>query len=93
VGLLLGLSLVWQSCLIPKLDAQASGPTDIGWPRQVQNDKGTLVYYQPQVDEWKNYKELMARMAFSLTPKGGKQALSVVSLQCATTVDQDTRTA
>jgi hypothetical protein len=32
-------------------------------------------------------------MAFSLTPKGGKQALGVVSLQCATTVDQDTRTA
>jgi hypothetical protein len=58
------VALAWQSCLIPELDAQENGATDIGWPRQVQNNNGTLVYYQPQVDEWKNYKELMAEWLF-----------------------------
>jgi hypothetical protein len=81
-----------QNNTAPPSASQA--PTqDIGWPRQTQNADGTLVYYQPQVDEWKNYKELSGRLAFSLTPKGGKQVLGVASLQCATNVDKETRTA
>jgi hypothetical protein len=70
-----------------------AAPTqDIGWPRQVKNNAGTMIYYQPQVDEWKNYKELTGRMAFSLTPISGKQVLGVASLHCGTLVDTDTRT-
>ena len=66
--------------------------TDIGWPRQVTKDSGTLIYYQPQVDEWKDYKVLNLRVAFSLTPKGGKQALGVASIQAGTVVNKETRT-
>jgi hypothetical protein len=45
---------------------------DPGWPREVTRNGMRLVLYQPQVDEWKNFRELRARFAFTLTPKDGK---------------------
>lgn len=72
----------------------AGQPTkDIGWPREITKNGTTLIYYQPQIDEWKDYKELLCRVAFSLQPQGGKQALGVASLQAGTLVDKDNRTA
>jgi len=71
----------------------ASPTQDIGWPRQISKNGATLVYYQPQVDEWKDYKELSARLAFSLTPTDGKQVLGVVSVRANTLVDNNTHTA
>ena len=68
------------------------GTQDIGWPRQFTKDGATLVIYQPQLDDWKNYKELNARAAFALTPSGGQEALGVVNLEADTMVDKDTRT-
>lgn len=65
---------------------------DAGWPRQIEKDGTVLLYYQPQADEWKDYKELTGRMAFSLTPKGGKQALGVASFHTGTIVDKESRT-
>jgi hypothetical protein len=64
---------------------------DIGWPRQVENNGSVLIYYQPQVDQWNDYKEMTASMAFTLTPKGQKQAVGVASFQCTTSVDKDKR--
>lgn len=66
---------------------------DPGWPRQITQDGATLTYYQPQIDSWDNYRAMKARMAFSLTPKGGKQSVGVVSISAATDVNKDTRTA
>ncbi|HLJ85406.1 MAG TPA: hypothetical protein VKZ53_01205 [Candidatus Angelobacter sp.] len=77
----------------PQSQNAAGGAQDPGWPRQVVKDGATLVYYQPQVDEWKDYKELSARVAFSLTPSGGKQVLGVASMQAGTIVDKASRTA
>ena len=68
--------------------AGSAAPRDIGWPRQVSKDGAQLVYYQPQVDDWKNYKELTGRMAFSLTPKGGQAVHGVASLHAITSVDK-----
>jgi hypothetical protein len=65
---------------------------DLGWPRQVSKDGAVLIYYQPQIDEWKDYKQLTGKMAFALTPKGGKQVLGVADLKAGTLVDKDTRT-
>jgi len=62
---------------------------DPGWPRQRANEKGTLVYYQPQVDAWTNFKDLSFRMAFSLTPKGGKEIVGVLEVQAQTDVNMD----
>ena len=33
---------------------------------------GMLVLYQPQVDDWKHFKQVDARLAFTITPTGGK---------------------
>ena len=82
---ILMLALVITFCL--KLDAQ-----DGGWPRQVSHDGTTLVYYQPQIDDWKNYENINGRMAFSLTPKGGHPVLGVATLAGETLVDKEGRT-
>src|SRR5258705_10597898 len=57
---------------------------DPGWPRQKQSPAGKFVYYQPQVDDWSNYKELEFSMAFSLTLSGGKKTVGVVNFQATT---------
>src|SRR6266481_1355618 len=31
---------------------------DPGWPRTITTPQGTLVYYQPQVDNWNNFQEI-----------------------------------
>jgi len=70
-----------------------AGPTqDAGWPRQFTKDGAVLVAYQPQITDWKNYKDLTARVAFSLTPAGGKPILGVADLEADTMVDQEART-
>jgi len=69
----------------------ASAPADPGWPRQRTNENGSLVYYQPQVDAWTNFKELNFRMAFSLTPKGGKEIVGILEVQAQTDVNMDDR--
>ncbi len=80
----------------PKAAKQTgAGPPaqDPGWPRQIEKNGTTLVYYQPQIDEWKDYKELFFRVAFSIKPKAGKEALGVASLQAGTMVDTNNHTA
>src|SRR5262245_20339856 len=71
----------------------ASKAQDVGWPRQITKNGATLVYYQPQIDEWKDYKELSCRVAFSLKAPGDKEVLGVTSLKAGTLVDKDARTA
>src|SRR5450432_1356517 len=65
----------------------APAPTEAGWPRQRSNEKGTLIFYQPQVDSWTNFKDLDFRMAFSLTPKGGKEVVGIIEAHALTEVD------
>ncbi|MBP1221685.1 hypothetical protein [Flavobacterium sp. 1355] len=71
--------------------ADSVSTTDIGWPREVTANGSKLVYYQPQIDQWKDFKELTAAVAFSLTPKDGKEVLGVASLKTETLVDKDSR--
>src|SRR5438874_919403 len=66
-------------------------PADPGWPRQRTSEQGRLVYYQPQVDAWTNFKELSFRMAFSLTTKGQKEIVGVIEAQAQTDVNMDDR--
>jgi len=61
-------------------------------PGRRRPNGAVLLYYQPQIDEWKDYKELTGRMAFSLTPSGGKAVLGVADVQAATLVDKDSHT-
>jgi hypothetical protein len=71
---------------------ERSNPNDPGWPRQVMRDGNRLVYYQPQVDEWKDLREIKARMAFVFTPKERKSAVGVEELSGDTETDLENRT-
>jgi hypothetical protein len=64
---------------------------DPGWPREKSNAEGSIVYYQPQLDEWRNFKELEARMAVSIRPKGGQPTVGVIYIQATTDANTDTR--
>ncbi len=86
--ILLGLSI---AC-IPFVVAQQDLSQEIGWPRQVSDSKATIIYYQPQIDKWDNYKKLTGRMAFGITPSGGQEVLGVASFQCDTKTDKEART-
>ena len=95
-GLLLPLSPKTSLCLdSPKKSTypeSESKSLDPGWPREVDRNGVRLVYYQPQVDEWKNLRELRARVAFTLTPKGGKPAVGIEELKGDTVADLEKRT-
>src|SRR5271156_1307912 len=64
---------------------------DPGWPRQIVKPGGTLVIYQPQVDNWNNFTAITWRQAFQLTPAGGKQVVGAISFSGTTSVDHETR--
>jgi hypothetical protein len=65
---------------------------DPGWPRERDQDGTRLILYQPQIDDWKQFKQISGRMAISLTPKGGQPHVGVVALQMDTVTDIDSRT-
>src|SRR5580704_11964766 len=65
---------------------------DIGWPREKTQNGARIVYYQPQIDQWADYRTLDARMAISVTPAGGKPTPGVVSIQARTDANKETRT-
>ncbi len=63
------------------------------WPEARSNAGGTLMMYQPQVDDWKNFQTLDARLAFTITPVGGKEHPGVATMRFHTSVDMDTHVA
>ncbi len=65
---------------------------DPGWPREKTVNGAHLVYYQPQVDEWNDFKLLNLRMAITVTPAGGKAQPGVVTAEMQTEVNMDTHT-
>lgn len=84
---------IWMPCitLLFLFTAIASSlAQDPGWPRQFTRPGGALTVYQPQVDEWSNYTELKWRMAFQLTPTGGKQVVGALSATASTQANTDT---
>jgi hypothetical protein len=84
------LLLAFSALVVKDVVAAKSQPdnsADPGWPRQVANEQGRLVYYQPQIDDWKNFKQLDFRAAFALTPKGQKEIIGVVVLQANSEVN------
>jgi len=62
---------------------------DLGWPRKLEKSGGTVIAYQPQVDEWKDYTTITWREAFQMTPTGGKQVVCAATMTGTTNVDKD----
>ncbi len=74
------------------VNAQNDLSQDIGWPRKVSGEHAVIIYYQPQIDQWENYKKLSGRFAFSMTPSGGQEVVGVASFVCDTKTDKEART-
>ena len=77
--------------LVTLVTAVTAVAQDPGWPRKIVKPGGTLIVYQPQVDDWKDFTTIFWRQAFQLTPTGGKQVVGAVSFQGTTSVDNATR--
>jgi hypothetical protein len=82
---------VWAVEKVKTADA-ASAPLDKGWPRLYTIDGNEITLHQPQIDEWRDYSTLFARLAVTVKLKGAKEpAAGVVELKAATVTDQDAR--
>ena len=62
---------------------------DPGWPRKIDKPGGTLIVYQPQIDDWKDFADITWRGAFQMTPTGGKQVIGAATYNGKTNVDND----
>src|SRR4051794_8181401 len=68
-------------------------PTDPGCPRQYTGDGGKLILYQPQVDEWKEFRHLKGRFAVAIIPTVSKKTVyGAIRVEADTTVDTEART-
>ncbi|MGF6754947.1 hypothetical protein [Paraburkholderia sp. GAS42] len=75
----------------PLMQTALAATQDPGWPRELAKGDARVVYYQPQIDDWKDFKELTGRMAISVTQHGGKPQVGVIAFQMHTDVDIDSR--
>ena len=64
----------------------------INWPRTLTNKSTVLTMYQPQVENWQDYKNLAYRLAFSLTPNQGNEVLGVLYMTAKTVVNKEENT-
>lgn len=66
---------------------------DPGWPRVVTANGNELIIYQPQVDFWKDHKELGFRCAISVKTAGAKEAkFGIAEVEAKTETDNEKRT-
>jgi hypothetical protein len=62
------------------------------WPMQLQAGDATAVLHAPQLDSWKDRKQLSIRMAVELTPAaGGDPTIGALWLEAQTKVNVDDR--
>ena len=53
---------------------------------------GILVLYQPQIDDWQHFQKVDTRLAFTITPTGGKEHVGVMTVQLQSSVNMDAHT-
>jgi len=96
IGLLLVLLLLAGSPPYAGAQQKPAAPVteekDPGWPRIYSDGKATLAVHQPQVDDWKDFKVLEARMAMELQPdKTSKKVLAAVHWEAQTDANIEKR--
>src|SRR4249920_2031802 len=63
---------------------------DTGWPRNLQLQNGSLVWFQPQVESWTEGKKIVAWSAVAYTPLTATQAaLGTIKIEGTTQVSVD----
>lgn len=64
-----------------------------GWPRSYKSGGNQVIVYQPQLDEWQDYKLLIGKAAVVVELQGQSQEYyGAIDLQATTEVDFDSRT-
>ncbi|MFH0729058.1 MAG: hypothetical protein V2B19_22305 [Pseudomonadota bacterium] len=72
--------------------SNAAPAADPGWPRVFQKNNKQLTVYQPQVDYWKDYKDLHFRSAIAVkTGASKKEKLGVMEIDADTVTDHSSR--
>jgi hypothetical protein len=70
-----------------------SRATDPGWPRVFTKGGASVTYYQPQLDEWTDYRRARFRCAIAVTPHGAQaETFGVADYTADTIVDHESRT-
>lgn len=90
------IALIGMTCISTHLPgavnaSEGDQALDPGWPREHLRDGARLIVYQPQVDDWKNFRELSWRMAVSITPPGGDPVVGVVEMKGNTSIDNENK--
>ena len=100
----LAVCLVLATALATSLAAQDAAPREqpapeaipapeLGWPREYQGKDHRLVVYQPQIENWLDYRKMEAYAAVMVTPPGKKDPVpGAVQLTARTDTHRDTRT-
>ena len=73
------MTIYYRICRILLTVSVPGFAQDPGWPRKLEKPGGTVIVYQPQVDEWKDYTDITWRQAFQMTPTGGKQVIGAAT--------------
>ena len=63
---------------------------DVTWPRKLTSEGSVITLYQPQVQQWDDYKKIDFRMAFSLVPYQGKEVVGVLYVLANTEANMET---
>src|SRR5262245_16581819 len=89
----LSLAFIVVSANVPNARAQTptQAPAPESWPREVQHSKGTIVVYQPQMEEYAG-TTLKVRSAISLTLRGSEEpTFGAVWAEAKTNIDRELR--
>lgn len=90
-------AVMWLSPTAHAADEKAPAPaaeqdrTESTWPQTFDAGTHEIIKYQPQIDEWKDFKLLKARMAVSIQKKGSEEDPKYVSIEfeADTVVDKE----
>ncbi len=66
-------------------DAKSAEANLISFPREIVGELGTVVIHTPQIDSWKDFASIEARLAVEVTPKGEEQPVYGVAMLTADT--------
>jgi hypothetical protein len=69
----------------------AGQSADPGWPRVFKKDGKQLTVYQPQVDYWKDWKQLHFRCAIAVKGVTPQEKFGVAEVDAVTVVDKENR--
>ncbi len=92
-GILIFVCGILALAFTPALRAQTETVDDIGWPREITHEQGTVIMFQPQLDSFKN-NVLEGRAAVSVTFKDSQEPVfGAIWFKARLETDLDTRTA